>query len=815
MKKLIALLFLSTSIFAQTAIVQGLIMDESTLETLEYASVTIKSQKDSLVFKGQITDAKGNFKFINLEKGQYFLKITNIGYSDKSLTIDLKESSEFFSLGSIMISPSEELLQAIQVTGQKPHMLTQLEKQVFAAKQFENAKGASAIEVLRNLPSVSINAEGELTIRGAKGFLLLINGTPTVVDPITILSQLAANDIENIEVITAPSARYDADGKAGIINIVTKKGVANASSLSVNLQVGLPRIQEYFNAEEPQRYGMDIGYAMKQNKWEVSLSGNFQKNDIAGRRVGDVNTTIDEILTEFPSQGERSFKKYNYGFRGLASYEINKRNSLSIGAYHGRRNQYRLADIYYNNSKTDLRTNQIIGQIDYFNSNLVRKTGDFSLANVDYNLKVNETSNLTVSGLFESAKFSGFTKNRNLNIADFSDTLAYTLNTNLSPLNAYRLKADYSKKLGKGNLNVGYQYRFQDQIGNYLYQEQNVETKEMLTNEDFSADVDIINRIHALYAEYGYKKEGMSFNVGLRYENSFRSFEVVNEGKNDKLVLNNLFPSFNFLKDLPNDFKLKAGLSRRVQRSTNNELNPFPEREHSETLEQGDPLILPEFITLSEVGLIKDFEKGSSYLTVYRQDIENIVNRVNSVYNDTILNRIFTNAGKAVLMGAEVGFNIKPIKWWTSYVGANVYQLQIKGDLFNNAVNVNTQGLVYSINTNQDFKLKKDFGVQFNLNYLSKRVTAQGEDSRFFLPNLSVNKGFNQNKIVVSLQWQNIVIGSMATNEQRITTSGTNFFTTTNYIQETNIIRFNLSYKLNQSLKTKNLPNSEFGEREF
>jgi outer membrane receptor for ferrienterochelin and colicin len=327
--------------------------------------------------------------------------------------------------------------------------------------------------------------------------------------------------------------------------------------------------------------------------------------------------------------------------------------------------------------------------------------------------------------------------------------------------------------------------------------------------------VEIINRIHAVYSEYAFKTEGFSMTTGLRYENSFRSFNVVNETENDKLKLTNFFPSFNLLKDLPKDFKLKAGLSRRVQRSTNNELNPFPEREHSETLEQGDPLILPEFITLSEMGIVKDFDKGSSYLTFYRQDIENIVNRVNSIYNDTILNRIFTNAGKAVLIGAEAGFNIKPLNWWTAYLGANVYRLQINGDLFNNAVKVDTRGFVYSFNTNQDFKLKKDIGIQLNLNYLSTRVTAQGEDSRFFLPNLSINKGFYQNKIVASLQWQNIAFGNMATNQQRITTFGSDFFTTTNYIQETNIFRFNISYKLNQSLKTKNLPNSEFGEREF
>ena len=298
--------------------------------------------------------------------------------------------------------------------------------------------------------------------------------------------------------------------------------------------------------------------------------------------------------------------------------------------------------------------------------------------------------------------------------------------------------------------------------------------------------------------QYNAKQGKLAYTGGLRYEYATRSFAANKIAQPFNLNLSNLFPSVNLLYTTDKGYKLKGGFSRRVQRSTNNELNPYAEREHSETLEQGDPRILPEFVNLTELGLIKDFTQGSVFFTVYNQQIKDVVNRVNSVYADTVLNRIYTNAGNATLWGLETGFNIKPNKWWSSYIGANLYDYQINGTLFNNAVRVNNGGFVYSINTNQSFTASKTLSFQFNLNYLSNRPTAQGEDSRFIIPNSSVKKTFLNGKLSASLLWQNMGLGIIPTNEQRITTTGNNFFTTTNYIQEKDIFMINISFNFNQ-----------------
>ncbi len=307
----------------------------------------------------------------------------------------------------------------------------------------------------------------------------------------------------------------------------------------------------------------------------------------------------------------------------------------------------------------------------------------------------------------------------------------------------------------------------------------------------------------------------MKYTAGLRFEWADRELTTGQNEETFRLELRNLFPSVNLLYNLGKEYQLKAAYSRRIDRTTTFKMNPFPEREHSETLEQGDAELLPEFVDLVEIGVIRNFEKGSIALTPYFQRIENVINRVNNVYNDTILNRIYTNAGNATAWGMELATDLTPTSWWTWYLGGNVYQYNIKGDLFNQAVFVNNSSLIWNFNLNSTFKLAETMSLQLGLNYISQRITAQGEDSRFYLPNATLKKSFLEGQLTASLIWQNIDLGLLSSNEQRITTRGADFYTTTNYIHEVDIIRFNLSYQLNRRSKKIKFTESEFGEKEF
>lgn len=815
MKKIFFFLFVfvSTDLFAQNSSLEGFTFDKSVNAPLEFASVSLFKLPDSSLVSGQVADLKGKFKFSNLPAGVYFIKAQFVGYNTyKSASLSLLAGQKL-NIGKIELSVNQKFLAEVKVTGQQLQSLNKIDKQVYKAEQFESAKGGTAIDVIKNMPSITVDGQGGISLRGSKGFLVLVNGKPILTDAATILSQLPANSIENIELITAPSAKYDPDGKGGIINITTKKGADDSSAFVANIQGGLPSVQDYGNPEKQQRYGADLSYNYKKGKWDLSAGANYLRNDNAGFRDGDVFTIIGTKKTLFPSQGERSFDKYNYGGRFNLSFTPSLKDQFSVGFFAGHKYQDRVADIYYNNLNTVLASGQIIGRNNYFNANTQNKQGNFILGNLDYSHKFNKNSLVNVSALVEHAGLEGSTKNRNI---ELQDTVQNTLSTYKNPLTGFRFKADHNLTLGNGKLESGYQYRLDQQDGQFIYSVKDLGSVNFIKDQAFSGDVKANNHIHSLYSQYSGKSNNWEFVGGLRYEYSMRDLNVKSLSTDDyKLKLHNLFPSASFLYSFKNSWKGKVGLSRRVQRTNNFELNPIPEREHSETLERGDANLLPEFIYLAEAGISKNFSNGNIFSTVYYQDIKNPIQRVNSVYADTILNRVYTNADKASRLGIELGLNYNPAKWAQFYLGTNVYKSTLSGLVLNYPNIQRNSAWVNSINANINFQLSSSLSIQGNINYLSARPTVQGEDSRFYNPNTSIKKTFMAGRLTALLQWQNMDMGLLKSNEQRISTSAPDFYTTTNYVYEVDVLMINLSFNLNKLKNKIKLPSSEFGEKEF
>lgn len=705
-------------------------------------------------------------------------------------------------------------LKQIVVEGKKPPITFKVDKQVFKVSQFGNASSGTGIDVIRNLPSVSVNGQGEISLRGSASFLVLINGKPTQGDASMILSQLSAASIENIEVITSPSAAFDSDGKAGIINIITKTGTENGLMVQTNLMGGLPPLNDFNNRRNPQRYGVDFSAGYKMNKWDISGGLNYLRNDIAGQREGDVYTIINNIKTRFPSLGERSFNRYNYGGRFSASYTANKYNSFSVSFYNGKKYQSRVADILYNNTKENIQLGTL-SSFSYFNENDQQKSGRFTLANLDYAHEFSDASKIIFSGLFENANLVNNVYNNNIRNIGSLDTLQYTKNQGKNPLNAYRIKADYNKKLGTGFFQMGYQYRYDKQSGEFLYQTKLLGTNSYILNPEFTSKINVKNNIHAGYIQYSGTSSKLSYNGGLRLENSKRDLSFSNNSETKNLSLTNLFPSALFKYQAWKKAGVKMSYTRRIKRTNNFELNPLPEREHSETLEQGDAELLPELISTFEMGFEQTFPKGSFYATAYYQDVKNPIQRVNKVFNDTILNRVFTNAGRASQVGIETNYTYQINKIWNSLIGGNIYKYGIKGSLFNNSIAVKNSSWVYSINATESFSFPQNWMVQLSINFISEKATAQGEDSRFLTPHLTIKKSSKDKRWNAQLQWLNLDPGFNQSNRQRITTYGSDFYSTTNYVYEVNQLQLSIGYNLTRKNRKINLPVSEIGEKEF
>ena len=818
MKYAIVFLMIFTVNHHSNAQLSGIVTDLQK-NPLEYATVAVFDENTETLVSGVVTNAEGIFSIDNINSGMYRVESSFLGYQKVTIQNVRITSTAKTDLGTIALQLGNTLNE-VTVTGETAMVLNKIDRQVYAADAFKSAQGGTAEDVIRQLPSVSVDAQGHISVRGSSGFLVLLNGKPIQGNASSLIAQIPANAIQSVELITAPSAKYDPDGTSGLVNLITKKGSINGAYGQLNIKSGLPSIETYGNDKAHQRYGTDATYNITTDKWNVSFGANYLRNDKGGRREGDVYTVIDNVFTRFPSTGERSFDETNYNGRFTLEYTPNNKSALSIGFFAGKRSKKRLADIvYYDNHKINpYGSTTKITSDPYFNHNLRERKSDFALGNIDYALTFQNKSKLSLSFLYEYTLLGGPTVNQNLGHPDNSVLFQDEYNTNDNPLHGVRTQVDYAIPLKNGKIEVGYQYRNLDHTGDFVYERRTSFNDPFVLVPAFSSEVNLTREIHAVYGQFSVKKGAFDYSAGVRVEAMDRTLVLKDKANtvDDKLYYDftKAYPSASVQYAVDGNTKVKMAYSKRVERTTTFKMNPFPEREHSETLEQGDPNLKPEFIDLIELGIDTKLGSHSVFATAYFRNTQHVVNRVNTVYNDSILNRIYSNVGSAKTFGLELGAQLKSTNKWQNFIGANVYHYALKGSFDNRPINTNAT--IFSLNANSTYSFWKNASLQFTFNYLSDRVTAQGEDSRYYTPNLTFQKSFLDNRLKATMQWLNIDMGLLDTNEQRITTwRADEFYTTTNYIYEVDMILLNLSYVFKNGKNKSKFIDSEFGKREF
>ena len=796
--------------------ITGTVMNKYTNVPIEYATIILKG--DDKILEGTISKPDGSFILPISANGNFIIEVSFLGYQTIVRDNISVQKNTSLDLGVISLQTTKNLLSEVVVDTQRSAIQNKIDRQVYSASEFSIAKGGTGMDIIRNLPSITINSLDEINFRGSSGLVVLVNNKPVQSDINSLLNQIPANSIKNIEIITAPSAQYDAEGKAGIINILTLKNTLQGDYFQVNTLLGAPSIEDYENAHPARRYGVDITYNTVGEKWNFSSGLSFQRNDLSGRREGDVYTIIQDKYTRFPSDGERSFDEINYSGRLTADYQPSDKDIFSLGLYVGKRTKERTADIvYYNNYAI---TDKIDYQFQYYNKNLRIRKSDFVLGSLDYDHSFENSAQLNTSILYEYTLLGGPTTNRNLGHPDNTIIYQDEYNTNENPLFGMRINLDYTfKPLSIGNLKIGYQYRNLDHTGDFIYQRKNNESLLFELVPEFSSEVNLKRSIHSSYFQYDISFEKWNFAAGLRIENMDRNLSLNDKtGQLDESFTMNftkLFPSASIHYQLKENLSINMAYSKRIERTTTFKMNPFPEREHSETLEQGDPNLHPELIDQVEFGINKKTKKGNSrFFRIYYRSIKDLINRVNTVYNDTILNRIYSNVGNAKVIGRENGGEYNLGKKLKIFYSTSFYYYIIKGSFDDHFIN--TDDYVYSLNLNSTYNFSNSSFVQLNFNYLSNKITAQGKDSEYYSPNLIFVRRFWDDQLTVSLQWKNIDMGLMNSNEQRITTQREGeFYTTTNYVYEVDMILLSLSYNFKNRKNTTKFIESEFGKREF
>jgi len=781
--------------------ISGTIQDEKTGEAIPFANVSLW-KKDSTVFQGTLSDPLGKFNFKKIPGNIAYVKVQALNYQSFNQSINVSNV-----LLDIRLKPENTFLNEVVVKGERVSNSMQIDRQIFNAGQFQNSANGTGLDLIQRLPSVTVNVEGNIALRGSTGFVLLVDGKPSSRTPAEVLAQLPANLIDQVEVLTSPSAKYDADGKAGMINIITKKDSKIGTSWSGNLMNG---------GTNPLRWGSDLMWTYAEKKWNIFAAADYRRFDIEGFRVGEIRTIYRDTLTYMPSKGIRDYRDFQYSIRAGGSFYPNATDALNWSAYLGEKQTDRMANLHYQDfiqtgNSLPLFSNQFKSPLkEFYNQNLFVRSGKFQTFTADYSHVYANKSKLSALALYEYSELGGPLNNYDT-YEGSNKLLLWERSTETSPLTALRFQLDYSLPLANNKkLEMGYHIRQIQHDGNFLFERLNPANQQWNSDPNFSDQMNLSQKIHAPYIQWSGVKNLFTYGIGLRSEMLSRQLTHLAE-PNKIYALDQiyLFPSFQGQWKLSETHSLRLAYSRRIERPTTKLMSPFKNHRHAETIENGDPNLLPEIADVFETGFSKTYANISFTATAYVNILQDKVFRVNEIYSRTILGRTYTNAGNSQSTGMELTTEIKASKKWKIYLSGNLFQFDVRGKF--NGIETTQNSFNYNFNGNTVFDISTRLRFAWDFNYLSKSVTTQGMDSELLLSNASLKYTLWQNKGSLTFQAQNI----FNTNIQTIQTQTRDFFSSTDYRKWDRVFLISLGFRINDRGQKVKSTKTDYGEKDF
>ncbi|MFN3939141.1 MAG: TonB-dependent receptor domain-containing protein, partial [Chitinophagales bacterium] len=633
-----------------------------------------------------------------------------------------------------------------------------------------------------------------------------VNGKFSNQSAADVLAMIPANMIERIEVISAPSAIFDAEGKAGIINIVTKSDQIAGWGFLINGN---------FSSINPARYGGDFSVYKNGKLFNAFLSGNFRQYNIDGERIGEIRTIFNDTVTFSPSSGERILEEKLYGIRAGATFAPSKHHVFSGAAYYGYRENIRIANLNYQEYTSqaiplNLYTNFDTQSPDriFLNENVFTRTGEFLTLNLDYAFTFSNASKLSIAGAYEHSVLGGPLTNQDTDTNTGEITLMER-SDEVSPLDAWRLQADYKIAINTNwQLESGAQWRTVHHQGNFNFERLNLNTQIWEPDPEFIDTLDLTQDVFAGYLQIGGKFENFSFNAGLRAEQMDRNLTHVLDSVPAIVNEFDLFPSVQAFWKMQKEQSVKLSFAKRINRPTTKSLAPFQNHRHSEAIWIGDPYLLPEISYNIELGYEKKFNSIVFTVLTYYNLTENMIFRVNDIYSRVTLYTIATNAGNSKSAGTEISSDWQISPNIRLYLSGNMYKFYLY-DLVN-AEASNTESLNYNFYGNFSYRFLPKFKLEWNASYISRTVTAQGDDSPLFLSDISLEYSIT-NRFRANVKYQNV----FNSNRQTIHTENNNFTSTTDYVKYDNILLLSVSYKLNNLSGANKNVKTEYGEKDF
>ena len=763
----------------------GKVIHAETTQQMEYVTLLLLQAKDSSQVSGTVSNAKGSFE-LNASPGEYILKASFIGFETVYIpNIVLSENRPFQKIPIIQLAVKTTTLDEIDIVVEKSTMEFALDKKIFnVGKDLANL-GGSASDLLDNIPSVSVDIDGNVSLRGNEGVRILVNGKPSSLAGPDALKQLSADMIEKVEIITNPSARYQAEGSSGILNIILKKDRRKGWNGSFNGTYGIP---------DAHNLSINLNHRREKVNFFGSIGGRYRntpRNSFERRQLFD---DFGEIASQL-NQDQQSFRGgYSGNLRFGMDYNLNPNATLTGSIVLRKGDGFNSSEIDYTRFDNNL---SLIG------STLRSNEEDEDDTSIDYNLTfeqkfAREGQKLTIDFVYEDEVEAENMDAIQEDYDPFGEVIPQTtleqLIGNEEAQKDGSLRIDYAHPFKKdGEIEIGYRGSIRRIENDYQVEEFDNESQSWELLANLSNDFVYDEAIHAIYATIGDKLGKFSYQGGMRYEYTDIGTLLRDTNEENNKNYGNFFPSAFLSYELAEGNNIQISYSRRLRRPRFRYLNPFFTFSNPLSVRSGNPDLDPEFADAFEIGNIKYWKKSTLSSSIYYRHSEGVISRINTLTEDGVNISRPQNLNSRDDWGAEISWSYRPGKWVDITWNANAFYATLNGG--NLGFDSNNTFFSYSSRLNTRFSLKRDMNIQFMVNYRGPQNTAQGQRKAILFTDFGINKDILEKKATVSFRMSDI----FNTMKYRSEAAGEDFFIySEGRWRARRQMYFTFSYRLNQ-----------------
>jgi outer membrane receptor protein involved in Fe transport len=764
-------------------VIKGKVIEGVSNTPVEYATITLYAAKDSAMIDGVITNAEGYFEFKKLTYGEYNLIIRFMGFRKVFIAgIVVSEKNHVSDVGTVTLKSDITNLEEVEIVGDKPLVEYKVDRKVVNVDQQLNAQGGTAVDVLERIPSIRTDLDGNVALRGSTDFTVLIDGKPSIITGSDALNQIPASTIDKIEIITNPSAKYDPDGTAGIINIITKKNSLKGLSGIVHLSAGTT--PDYTGS-------LLLNYRAK--KTSVSFGVDFGDRQMPGYRSSYRESYLGDTISYLDSYNKNEMSRRSFSLKAGIDYSLTDKNTLAAEASYRVFNMSRGGTTQNENwSSTDLNhlyylTDDINEsehpsfQVTLRDIHKFNKDGTELTTQLTYNQGDDEGEQLTQQYYTDES----WTE-KGLYLFD------YRKNTTEAE-KEIRGDIDFDHSFSdKSKLEAGFQLRMDRTDEDYRYYDFDSASGDWVEDMLQSNNYNFSHDIYALYGTYSTEFKNLGLKAGLRTEFTNRNLHQITGNEDYPYEKFDLYPSLYLTYKLPYNQQMQLSYSKRVNRPRGHMLNPYTMFSDAFTSFSGNPELEPEFSHNLELNYQKYF--GYSFITIesYYRLTDNKMSRVQELNDEGVLVMTMANINNDRSLGVEMSGNIKANSWFTINPVATVYDYKLNQTDENGEEE--TRGSTnWMASIELAANLKTGTKLRLNGNYDSPTVTTDGKREGTYYMGFSARQDFLENKLSVTMNIRDL----LDSRRMKDTSEDYNYYLTSENWRKAPIFSVTLSYKWN------------------